>query len=139
MQIAIVTLFPELFAPFFATSLMGRAVSSGVVSVHYEDLRPHGLGMHLSVDDTPYVVTAATADDAGQVWIELNDQTRETLDTRSLAVGEGDVLYCRVKAGREWARFLRPAYYQLADRIVADAEGGFAFASATGCHPIGRR
>jgi tRNA (guanine37-N1)-methyltransferase len=54
MQIAIVTLFPELFAPFFATSLMGRARDSGVVSVHYEDLRKHGLGKHLSVDDTPY-------------------------------------------------------------------------------------
>jgi tRNA (guanine37-N1)-methyltransferase len=54
MQIAIVTLFPELFAPFFVTSLMGRAVDSGVVRVHYEDLRPHGLGKHLSVDDTPY-------------------------------------------------------------------------------------
>jgi tRNA (guanine37-N1)-methyltransferase len=54
MQIAIVTLFPELFVPFFATSLMGRASESGVVKVHYEDLRPHGLGKHLSVDDTPY-------------------------------------------------------------------------------------
>ncbi len=54
MQIAIVTLFPELFAPFFATSLMGRAAESGVVKVHYEDLRPHGLGKHLSIDDTPY-------------------------------------------------------------------------------------
>ena len=54
MQVAIVTLFPELFAPFFATSLMGRAVESGVVKVHYENLRPHGLGKHLSIDDTPY-------------------------------------------------------------------------------------
>ena len=54
MQIAIVTLFPELFAPFFATSLMGRARDSGVVTVHYEDLRKHGLGKHLSIDDTPY-------------------------------------------------------------------------------------
>jgi tRNA (guanine37-N1)-methyltransferase len=54
MQVAIVTLFPELFAPFFATSLMGRATENGVVKVHYENLRPHGLGKHLSVDDTPY-------------------------------------------------------------------------------------
>jgi tRNA (guanine37-N1)-methyltransferase len=54
MQIAIVTLFPELFVPFFATSLMGRAVESGVVSVHYEDLRRHGLGKHLNIDDAPY-------------------------------------------------------------------------------------
>ncbi len=54
MQLAIVTLFPELFAPFFTTSLMGRAAERGVVRVHYEDLRKHGLGKHLSVDDTPY-------------------------------------------------------------------------------------
>jgi tRNA (guanine37-N1)-methyltransferase len=54
MQVAIVTLFPELFGPFFATSLIGRATASGVVKVHYEDLRKHGLGKHLSVDDTPY-------------------------------------------------------------------------------------
>ena len=54
MQVAIVTLFPELFAPFFATSLMGRAAEKGVVKVHYEDLRQHGLGTHLNVDDTPY-------------------------------------------------------------------------------------
>jgi tRNA (guanine37-N1)-methyltransferase len=54
MQLAIVTLFPELFAPFFTTSLMGRAAESGVVKVRYEDLRQHGLGKHLSVDDTPY-------------------------------------------------------------------------------------
>jgi tRNA (guanine37-N1)-methyltransferase len=54
MQVAIVTLFPELFTPFFATSLMGRATENGVVKVHYENLRPHGLGKHLSVDDTPY-------------------------------------------------------------------------------------
>jgi tRNA (guanine37-N1)-methyltransferase len=54
MQVAIVSLFPQLFVPFFATSLMGRAIESGVVKVHYEDLRHHGLGKHLSVDDTPY-------------------------------------------------------------------------------------
>ena len=93
----------------------------------------------ISVDDTPYVVTAATVDDAGTVWIDLNDESREALDADSLTVGIADVLYCRVKDGRESARFLRPAYYQLADRIVADAGGGFAFATAAGHHPIGRR
>jgi tRNA (guanine37-N1)-methyltransferase len=54
MRLAIVTLFPELFGPFFATSFVGRAVASGAAKVHLEDLRPHGLGKHLSVDDTPY-------------------------------------------------------------------------------------
>jgi tRNA (guanine37-N1)-methyltransferase len=54
MQVAIVTLFPELFAPFLQTSFVGRAVERGVLRVTFEDLRSHGLGTHLSVDDTPY-------------------------------------------------------------------------------------
>jgi tRNA (guanine37-N1)-methyltransferase len=54
MQVAVVTLFPELFAPFLRTSFVGRAVERGALRVHLEDLRPHGLGNHLSVDDTPY-------------------------------------------------------------------------------------
>jgi tRNA (guanine37-N1)-methyltransferase len=54
MQIAIVTLFPELFSPFLELSFVGRAVSSGILQVHLEPMRRHGLGKHLSVDDTPY-------------------------------------------------------------------------------------
>jgi hypothetical protein len=92
----------------------------------------------IEVDDTPYVVAAAGTDAEGTAWVELNDGTREPLDPRTLAVGADDVLYCRVKNGREAARFLRPAYYQLADRIAADG-GEFVFASAAGRFPIGRR
>jgi tRNA (guanine37-N1)-methyltransferase len=54
MKVAIVTLFPELFAPFLRVSFVGRAIERGALHVHLEDLRPHGLGNHLSVDDTPY-------------------------------------------------------------------------------------
>lgn len=54
MKLGVVTLFPELFAPFFATSFVGRAVTDGVLAVHLEALREHGLGVHRAVDDTPY-------------------------------------------------------------------------------------
>jgi tRNA (guanine37-N1)-methyltransferase len=54
MQIAIVTLFPELFGPFLELSFVGRAINSGILRVHLEAMRQHGLGKHLSVDDTPY-------------------------------------------------------------------------------------
>ncbi len=54
MQIAIATLFPELFDTFLRLSFVGRAVTSGAVRVHVEAMRQHGLGKHLSVDDTPY-------------------------------------------------------------------------------------
>lgn len=92
----------------------------------------------ITIDDTPYVVTAAELGADGTAAIELNDGTREALDPRTLAVGAGDVLYCRVKGGEEPARFLRPAYYQLADCIAAD-RGRFVFETAAGRFPIGRR
>lgn len=54
MQIAVVTLFPELFEPFVRTSFVGRACEQGNARIHLEALRRHGLGNHLSVDDGPY-------------------------------------------------------------------------------------
>jgi tRNA (guanine37-N1)-methyltransferase len=54
LEVGVVTLFPELVQAFLETSLVGRAIHSGVLRVELEDLRPHGLGKHLSVDDTPY-------------------------------------------------------------------------------------
>jgi len=54
MHFSIVTLFPELFAPFLATSFVGRAIAAEKLSVRIEELRKHGLGKHLSIDDTPY-------------------------------------------------------------------------------------
>ncbi|MBK7586778.1 MAG: tRNA (guanosine(37)-N1)-methyltransferase TrmD [Myxococcales bacterium] len=54
MQIGVVTLFPELFAPFLATSFVKRGIDAGQLAVVLEELRPHGLGKHLSIDDTPY-------------------------------------------------------------------------------------
>jgi tRNA (guanine37-N1)-methyltransferase len=54
MHVAIVTLFPELFGAFLSTSFLGRAVSEGILRVHLEPLREHGIGKHRSVDDTPY-------------------------------------------------------------------------------------
>ncbi|HTM44983.1 MAG TPA: tRNA (guanosine(37)-N1)-methyltransferase TrmD [Polyangiaceae bacterium] len=53
-RIAVITLFPELFEAFGSTSLVGRAMEAGLLSLHLEALRPYGLGKHLSVDDTPY-------------------------------------------------------------------------------------
>ena len=89
----------------------------------------------VEIEDTPYVVTVVDAD-AGQFAIELNDGTREVLDVDSLRVGTGDVLYCRVKGGAERARFLRPAYYQLANFIEEVGPGRFELRCGGSTHPI---
>lgn len=54
MRIDVVTIFPELFGPHLATSLLGKAIEAGTLSVNVHDLREHGLGKHRSVDDSPF-------------------------------------------------------------------------------------
>lgn len=54
MRVDVITLFPELFEPFLAIGMVGRAVSSGALSVRRKSPRDFGLGRHRSVDDTPY-------------------------------------------------------------------------------------
>jgi tRNA (guanine37-N1)-methyltransferase len=54
MRFDLVTLFPELFDAFLATSFMGRAIEQGAMSVRRVTPRDFGLGKHKSIDDTPY-------------------------------------------------------------------------------------
>lgn len=54
LRVGIVTLFPSLLQAFASTSIVGRAVEAELLSLHLEDLRPHGVGRYKSVDDTPY-------------------------------------------------------------------------------------
>jgi tRNA (guanine37-N1)-methyltransferase len=54
MRVQVVTIFPELFAPFLATSLVGRAVERGLLDVSVHDLRRWSEDKHRSVDDEPY-------------------------------------------------------------------------------------
>ncbi|HEX6272687.1 MAG TPA: tRNA (guanosine(37)-N1)-methyltransferase TrmD [Polyangiaceae bacterium] len=81
MQVGVVTLFPELFGPFLKTSFLGRAVSDGILRVHLEQLREHGLGKHRSVDDTPY--------GGGSGMVMRPDCTLAGIEAAELALGAG--------------------------------------------------
>jgi tRNA (guanine37-N1)-methyltransferase len=54
LRIDLVTLFPELFDPFLSTSFIGRARDMNALQVRLRSPREFGLGVHRSVDDTPY-------------------------------------------------------------------------------------
>jgi tRNA (guanine37-N1)-methyltransferase len=54
MRFEVVTLFPELFDGFLATSIVGRAVASKALHVRCKSPREFGIGRHRNVDDTPY-------------------------------------------------------------------------------------
>jgi tRNA (guanine37-N1)-methyltransferase len=54
MRVQVLTIFPELFGPFLATSLVGRAIEKGILDVKVHDLRAFTEDRHRSVDDEPY-------------------------------------------------------------------------------------
>jgi hypothetical protein len=89
----------------------------------------------VEIEDTPWVVTSIGGDAAAGFTIRLNDGSEEPLDPAALAVGAANVLYTRVKGGRYAARFLRPAYYQLAPAI-AERDGRFVLECSGRRHEI---
>ena len=53
MRIDLVTLFPEMFAGVFGTSIIGRATERGALDIHYTNFRNYSTDKHRHVDDTP--------------------------------------------------------------------------------------
>lgn len=54
MRFDVLTLFPEVCAPYLEGSILGRAAAAGHVEFGLHDIRTHGRGRHRVVDDTPY-------------------------------------------------------------------------------------
>ncbi len=98
-------------------------------------IRWQGQRCVVDVEDTAFVVRRADVE-PDRVRVLLSDDTLETLRLDTLHVGEGYVLYGRVKEERFPARFTRPAYYQLAAH-VEEIEGRYVLRLASGeAHPL---
>ena len=54
MRIDILTVVPELLDSPLSHSIVGRAIKKGLVEIHVQDLRRHGLGPRKNVDDYCY-------------------------------------------------------------------------------------
>ncbi len=54
LQIAVMTLFPEMFTALTDWGVTGRAFQMGVCSLHLQDPRDEATDRHGSVDDRPY-------------------------------------------------------------------------------------
>lgn len=54
MKFTILTLFPELVEPFFASSIMAKAVQRGLIEYQIINIRDFALDKHKSCDDAPY-------------------------------------------------------------------------------------
>ena len=54
MRIDVLTLFPEVFEPYLSSSIVGRAVEAGIVSIRRTNFRDFARDRHRSVDDKPF-------------------------------------------------------------------------------------
>ena len=54
MRFDVITLFPEMFAPFLTSGVTRRAYASGQVDVHLWNPRDHAEGNYRRVDDRPF-------------------------------------------------------------------------------------
>ena len=89
-----------------------------------------GTQCYVDVEDTAFVVNRVrfkekTGNEKPGFVLYLNDGTNEVLLPETLFTGGDHILYCRVKNNAFPARFLRPAYYQLAEHV--EEENGSYF------------
>ena len=54
MKIAILTIFPEMFESVLSSSILGRAIHEGLVTVEAVDIRPYSDRKHKNTDDYPF-------------------------------------------------------------------------------------
>ena len=54
MQFDILTLFPEIIAPYIQASIMQRAISNQIIAINLHDLRNWAADKHHTTDDTPF-------------------------------------------------------------------------------------
>jgi len=139
MRFDIVTLFPELFTTHLETSLLGRAVSAGVLEVHLHDLRDKGLGKHRSVDDEPFgggagmvmrpepifaAVEELRRDDSHIVLLSARGRRFEHDAARALAVRDHVILICGRYEGvdERVAEHLADEELSIGDFVLAGGE-----------------
>lgn len=54
MTVDVLTIFPDMFSSFLESSLIGKAIERGDMSVRLHDIRDWTKGRHRAVDDAPY-------------------------------------------------------------------------------------
>lgn len=112
LRFDVLTLFPELFAPFQAAGVTRRAFESGTVELHLWPLREHAQDTYRRVDDRPYgggpgmvmlveplvrALAAVRAAAPGRAPVILFSPTGAPLTqarVQRLAQGPGGVLVC---------------------------------------------
>ena len=87
MNFHILTLFPEMVSNGLNTSIIGRAVSAGLLSIEAVNIRDFAFNKHQSVDDYPYGGGAGMLMQAEPVYLAY-ESVAEKIRQRTAAAEE---------------------------------------------------
>ena len=94
MQIAVVSLFPEMFTAVSDHGVTGRAVEQGLVTLHQLNPRDYTVDKHRTVDDRPY--------GGGPGMLMKIDPLQQAIAAAREAVGEGTKVVYLSPQGRRF-------------------------------------
>ncbi len=122
MRIDVLTLFPEAIQPFFAASIVGRAVEAGLVRIVCTNFRDFATDKHRSVDDKPFGGGAGMVLMPGPVFaaVEHVEAQDPAPTTRILLTPQGrrfDQAMARELAGHERLLLICGHYEGFDERI----------------------
>ena len=90
MNFHILTLFPEMVMNGLNTSIIGRAVNAGHLSIEAVNIRDYAFNKHQSVDDYPYGGGAGMLMQAEPVYL-AHKAVAETIQSRMCDRAQGEV------------------------------------------------
>ncbi|MFQ5591111.1 MAG: tRNA (guanosine(37)-N1)-methyltransferase TrmD [Phycisphaerae bacterium] len=122
MWIDLLTLFPEVFEPYLAASIVGRAISRGIVTVRCTGYRGFAHDRHRSVDDRPFGGGPGMVLSCGPVYEALGhvESQRRGTPVRILLTPQGTRLTQKLVAelaNEQWIVMLCGRYEGFDERI----------------------
>ena len=110
MLFDVITIFPELIAPYLNGSMLGRAQKNDLVSFKLHNLRNWTSDVHHSVDDTPYGGGAGMVMKIEPLYLALQDLTKDKKTKKQ------KIILLSAK-GQTWNQKLAQKYSKL-DRLI---------------------
>ncbi|MCB5296256.1 MAG: tRNA (guanosine(37)-N1)-methyltransferase TrmD [Candidatus Cloacimonadaceae bacterium] len=78
MKIDVLSLFPEAFTSFLATSMVARAISKSAIEVELDDIRNYSRDKHRQTDDYPYGGFAGMVATPQPLWDAIKARLRQS-------------------------------------------------------------
>ena len=102
MQITVLTLFPEMFAPV-QESILKRAQEAGLMQIRFVNFRDYATSKHKNVDDVPYGGGAGMLLKPEPIFAAMRDLPQSSAKQRVILMSPQGQVFHQEKA-KEWSQ-----------------------------------